>query len=128
MRPPWENDVAPWTDRRAQVFADLPEGGLTLAAEATRLGQVFNNLLTNAVKFMPEEGQIRIAARTVAATPGYVSVRFWNSGEGIPEPDLERIFDKFEQVGSTRTKKMRETGLGLAICRSIVGSHGGRVW
>jgi hypothetical protein len=60
--------------------------------------------------------------------PGYVSVTFWNSGESIPEPDLERIFDKFEQVRSTRTQKMRGTGLGLAICRSIVESHGGRIW
>jgi len=116
------------TERRAQVFADLPAGALSLVADANRVGQVFNNLLTNAVKFMPEEGQIRIAARTVAATPGYVSVRFWNSGESIPEPDLERIFDKFEQVRSTRTQKMRGTGLGLAICRSIVESHGGRIW
>ena len=116
------------TERRAQVLVDLPPQALTLVADPHRLGQVFNNLITNALKFMQEGGQIRIAACASTDAPEHACVSFWNSGESIPESDLERIFDKFEQVRSIRTKKMRGTGLGLAICRSIVECHGGRIW
>ena len=116
------------TERRAQVLVDLPPQALTLVADPHRPGQVFNNLITNALKFMQEGGQIRIAACASTDAPEHACVSFWNSGESIPESDLERIFDKFEQVRSIRTKKMRGTGLGLAICRSIVECHGGRIW
>jgi len=128
IRAALEKYDAALTERRAQVLVDLPPKSLRLVADPNRLGQVFNNLITNALKFMQEGGQIRIAACCNNDAPDHAGVTFWNSGESIPESDLERIFDKFEQVRSVRTQKMRGTGLGLAICRSIIECHGGRIW
>jgi diguanylate cyclase (GGDEF)-like protein len=101
---------------------------LRVLADANRLSQVFNNLLTNAVKFTLPDGEIRADVRVCDAVPGFACMTFWNSGDSIPEPDLERIFDKFEQARNNRNRTVRGTGLGLAICRNIVEAHGGQIW
>lgn len=89
-----------------------------------RLQQVVSNLLNNAMKFT-QHGQITLSAR-VERELIEVSVR--DTGIGIPTHDLERIFEKFQQVGDTLTDKPRGTGLGLTICRDIVTHHGGTLW
>ncbi|HEY6100113.1 MAG TPA: ATP-binding protein, partial [Anaeromyxobacter sp.] len=99
-----------------------------IVADATRLGQVLSNLLTNAVKFTPDNGVIRLRVIRAPALPGVAGVTVWNGGEGIPESDLERIFEKFEQARSDKTRRVRGTGLGLAISRGIVEAHGGTIW
>ncbi|MGA9521300.1 MAG: response regulator [Myxococcaceae bacterium] len=114
--------------KRIQLELKLPPAPLRVLADPTRVGQVLNNLLTNAVKFTPEEGLIRVELRDSPNAPGFGSLSIWNSGESIAEADLERIFDRFEQAESPRTRNVRGTGLGLAICRSIVEAHGGRIW
>ncbi len=114
--------------KRLTVQLDLPPGQVRALADPGRLNQVLVNLLTNAIKFTPEEGVIRVSLGESPQAPGFVSLAVWNSGEEIPEPDLERIFDKFEQAQSPRTRNVRGTGLGLSICRSIAHAHGGRIW
>ena len=85
--------------------------------------RVFINLLENAIKFTPVEGQIQIGAQTDG-----VFVKFWirDNGPGISPADRERIFDKFIRVrGKSRTVGL---GLGLAFCRLAVHGHGGEIW
>jgi diguanylate cyclase (GGDEF)-like protein len=118
----------PAAAERGQEIEVEAEGPVKIVADGARLGQVFSNLLTNAVKFTPDNGVIRIRVIRAPALPGLAGVSVWNAGEGIPEGDLERIFEKFEQSRSERTRRVRGTGLGLAISRGIVEAHGGCIW
>jgi DNA-binding response OmpR family regulator/signal transduction histidine kinase len=115
-------------DKRIRLVPLIAASPGRILADPDRLNQVLNNLLTNAAKFAPAGGEIRVELRTSKSAPNYVCLSLWNSGETIPEADLERIFDKFEQARSHRNRRVRGTGLGLAICRSIVEAHGGRIW
>ena len=107
-------------ERQIKVSAGLPQHGLRALADPNRLTQVLNNLLTNAVKFTPEGGEVRLELRATSAVPGYLMLSCWNSGEPIAEENLERIFDRFEQARTRANRTVRGTGLGLAICRNIV--------
>ncbi|HEY0094848.1 MAG TPA: ATP-binding protein, partial [Archangium sp.] len=115
-------------ERRVKVSAGLPQHGLRLLADPNRLSQVLNNLLTNAAKFTPEGGEVRLELKATSAVPGYFALSCWNSGESISEENLERIFDRFEQARTQANRTVRGTGLGLAICRNIVQAHGGHIW
>jgi DNA-binding response OmpR family regulator/signal transduction histidine kinase len=118
----------PAAAERGQELDVAAAAPVRIVADATRLGQVLANLLTNAVKFTPDNGVIRLRVLHSPFLPRLAGVTVWNSGEGIPEADLERIFDKFEQSRSERTQRVRGTGLGLAISRGIVEAHGGAIW
>ncbi len=83
------------------------------------------NLLTNAVKFTPEGGRVRIEARD---EDDEVTVCVSDTGIGISEDDLEIIFDEFRQVDSSYSRRYEGTGLGLALCKKFVELHGGRIW
>ncbi len=90
-----------------------------------RLIQVLVNLLSNAAKFT-EKGGVQCSARL---RQNEIEVRIADTGIGIAQKDLDQIFDKFKQVGDdTLTDKPQGTGLGLPICKEIVGHHGGRIW
>ena len=82
------------------------------------------NLVGNAVKFTPEGGRVEMAAFAAGAEV-HIDVR--DTGRGIPADRLGRIFERFEQVDASDTRKKGGTGLGLAITRSIVERHGGRI-
>lgn len=93
--------------------------------DAERILQVLRNLLGNAVKFTPPGGRVRIAAK---GFNGNLEVSVKDSGPGIPAENLTSIFEKFNQ-GNRQTPYARQgTGLGLAIARTIVTSHGGKIW
>ncbi len=109
---------------------DCPLGGLYCQADRDRLGQVLSNLLTNAFKFTPKGGAIRVSVFAAFAVPDLYVVAVHNSGAEIPEGSLELIFKPFEQGQSTATVGGRPlgTGLGLSICRTIIQSHHGEIW
>ena len=115
-------------EKKLAVSAELPGAPLRVLADPNRVTQVLNNLLTNAQKFTPEGGQVKVEVKSDVAMPGYAVLSVWNSGPAIAPDDLERIFDRFEQARTATTRTLRGTGLGLSICRSIVHAHGGRVW
>jgi signal transduction histidine kinase len=102
------------------VSVDTP-----VLADPLRFKQILYNLLSNALKFTPEGGRIRVEGRRDAR---FVEISVVDSGIGIPHEKHSDIFDKFYQLGAT-TKGVREgTGLGLAITKALVQAHGGRIW
>jgi diguanylate cyclase (GGDEF)-like protein len=115
-------------EKGQQLVAEIPRDPVRIVADPARLGQVLSNLLTNAVKFTPDNGIIRLRLFTSPAVRGLVGFSVWNNGDAIPEADLERIFEKFEQARTERTRRVRGTGLGLSISRGIVEAHGGSIW
>ncbi len=92
--------------------------------DADRILQVLINVLSNAVKFT-DEGLVSFS---VQEKNGEVLLQIEDTGMGIPEKDLQNIFEKFKQVGDTLTGKPKGPGLGLPISRHIVDGHGGRIW
>jgi signal transduction histidine kinase len=100
--------------------ADLPRG----RGDERRLTQVLMNLVSNAIKFT-EAGSVRIRAQV---EDGSFVVAVTDTGVGIAPADQARIFEEFQQVDSSSTRRKGGTGLGLAIARRIVELHGGRIW
>jgi signal transduction histidine kinase len=110
----------------ARFEASLPQADI----DVLRIQQVIRNLVSNAIKFSPTDGQVllSVSAREAESERGGPMLQFTvqDEGPGIPSEELELVFDKFEQ--SSRTKSgAGGTGLGLAITREIVNAHGGRV-
>jgi signal transduction histidine kinase len=103
-----------------EVAADLPHG----QGDERRLTQVLMNLVGNAIKFT-DAGKVGIRAKV---EDGSFRVEVQDTGPGITAEDRERIFEEFQQVDSSSTRKKGGTGLGLAIARRIVELHGGRIW
>ena len=101
-----------------QIGAGLPR----VLADTERIHQVLSNLVGNAIKFTPKGGKIVIAARNDEDS---VTVSVTDSGSGIREEHLPKVFDRYFQ--STRTNR-QGAGLGLAIAKGIVEGHGGRIW
>ena len=91
--------------------------------DGDRLVQVFNNLISNAIKYTPKGGQIQVQTRENGAG---VEIVVRDTGIGIPQPELPRIFERFYQVDKSRGPS-RGTGLGLAITYEIVQAHRGRI-
>ncbi|MBN1912515.1 MAG: PAS domain S-box protein [Pirellulales bacterium] len=111
-------------DRNLIVRVDCPENRLLATIDSAKMTQVIRNLLTNAVKFSPDGGEIMIHLRADAQT---VHVSVTDEGHGVPPAELESIFGEFVQSSMT-TNGAGGTGLGLAICRKIILAHGGRIW
>jgi signal transduction histidine kinase len=109
--------------RRHNVALDLPPGPLPVQGDPDRLRQVVGNLLSNAIKYSPKGGTVQLAAETTDHSV-HVSVR--DEGVGIPVDEQPRIFTKFFRGGMAATT-IGGTGLGLAVSRDIVESHGGRM-
>jgi Na+/proline symporter/nitrogen-specific signal transduction histidine kinase len=113
-------------DRGVAVRVAAPAEVPPIQGDHDRLMQVLVNLLSNAVKFSPAGTGLVEVALTVA--DGAIEVRVRDNGPGLPEADLDIVFDKFRQSGGALTDKPAGTGLGLAICRHIIEHLGGRIW
>jgi signal transduction histidine kinase len=98
-----------------------------LDGSKSRLMQVFTNLLGNAIKFNKEKGSILVKA-SYNKGDDKVSVSVSDTGVGIPKEQVPRIFERFYQVDGTTSRRYGGTGLGLAITKSIIESHGGKIW
>jgi two-component system, OmpR family, sensor kinase len=98
--------------------------GLTVRADPLRLGQVIINLMNNALRYNRPGGSVCLRA---GEAEGGVYIEVVDTGIGIPADKLGRIFDRFYRVDESRETKSGGVGLGLAICRTIVEAHGGRL-
>jgi signal transduction histidine kinase/HD-GYP domain-containing protein (c-di-GMP phosphodiesterase class II) len=111
--------------KRITLNAQLPRDPVKVRAERDLMKQLVINLLHNASKFTPEGGQVwvRLEDEVVSAR-----IIVEDNGIGIPDDQIEKIFDHFHQVDGTSTRRHGGTGIGLAICKNIVEWHDGRIW
>lgn len=102
----------------------FPEDYPTILADEDRMMQVFSNLISNAIKYSPEGGEVVVSGRVLA---DQVVVCVSDEGRGIPKGDAPHIFDRFYRAyEASRTTK--GAGLGLYLTRAIVEVHNGRIW
>lgn len=112
------------TSAGQKLILSLPETPVILNADFTRLAQVFSNLLSNSVKYTPRGGEIWFSAQ---AADGEIVVTVRDSGVGIPASALDSIFDLFSQVSRDNDFNAGGLGIGLALVKTLVEMHGGRV-
>ena len=133
-------------ERQIQVKADFPESPLILECDSDRIVQVVLNIVGNAVKFSPRNGEVQVRVDSVQEIPpgipehwkrmltgsekdGYFGlVTVSDKGPGIQDSDKEKIFEKFHQVKQGKKLPGQGVGLGLAICRTIIQAHRGAIW
>jgi signal transduction histidine kinase len=105
-----------------------------IVADEQKLKQIIYNLLDNAVKFTPQGGEIQLILRGVQGVEGevenqgFIEICVIDTGIGISDLDLDRIFNPFEQVDASSSRRFDGTGLGLSLTRKLVELHGGRIW
>lgn len=97
-----------------------------IKGDPTKLRQVVQNLVSNAVKYSPSGGRVRITVGEFSNDELILTVS--DEGIGIPADQMERLFKKFSRVDTAEAREIKGSGLGLWICREIVGAHGGRIW
>jgi signal transduction histidine kinase len=112
--------------RRHTLEYTVDSGVSYIKGDQTKLRQVVQNLLSNAVKYSPKGGHISVRAENYATDQLLVSVT--DEGIGIPEDQIDKLFQKFSRIDTTEAREIKGSGLGLWICKEIVKSHGGRIW
>src|SRR4029077_12158673 len=108
--------------KRHSIQLRIPENLPPVLGDEERLSQVFSNLLDNAIKYTPDHGTITISAE--AGETGIVA-GVEDTGIGIPQKDLPRIFERFYRVDKARSRELGGTGLGLSIVKHRVQTLGG---
>jgi len=110
--------------RKCKIEAQMAEAALPVMGDPVRLQQIISNLLSNAIKFTPQDGVISVATGTDGEM-AWCEVR--DNGEGIAAEFLPHIFEKFRQADSGSARRFAGLGLGLAITKQLVESHGGSI-
>lgn len=106
------------------IQTDLPDHDMSLLIDAGRMTQVLDNVLSNAVKYSPAGGVIKVTGNIKS---NLLSVSISDSGIGMTEQQRQRVFDKFYRADTSNTA-VRGLGLGMNIAKSIVEAHGGTIW
>jgi len=117
-----ENVRALASEKKIRLAVEMTRPLPKLQASGARLQQVITNLFTNAIKFTPEKGEIKLR---VTEREGDIQLEVMDTGTGIAAEDLPKIFDDFYRGGD---KEKSGTGLGLSIVKRIVDAHGGKIW
>ncbi|MFH1725502.1 MAG: GAF domain-containing sensor histidine kinase [Elusimicrobiota bacterium] len=112
-------------ERGIRISVDSPGGLPRVRGNEQWLTQVFDNLISNAVKFTPERGRVTVS---IVNKGECLMAGVADSGIGIPERDRRRIFEKFFRASNRGAVSAPGTGLGLAICKQIIDRHAGRIW
>jgi signal transduction histidine kinase len=138
---------------RIRLVSDINGIPEAIQADERKLKQILYNLLSNAVKFTPDGGSVVLSARYLSfregqwVTPdgqpvglplegddlvmkgkGLIDISVQDTGIGIKGEDLQRIFNSFEQVEGSASRRFAGTGLGLSLTKRLVELHGGRIW
>ena len=111
-------------DKGITLAVTVPQELSKALGDRDRLEQVMVNLLDNAIKYTPSGGKVRVGA---CQEDGFIRVDVADTGIGIPEADISRIFERFYRVDKARSRELGGTGLGLAIVKHIIQGHNGRL-
>lgn len=103
----------------------LPAEKLMAHIDADKIIRVFENLLTNAIKYSSKPGVVSVR---LTREEGYAHICVINNGDPIPEDELDKLFERFYRIDASRTSSTGGSGLGLAIAKSIVENHDGKIW
>jgi two-component system phosphate regulon sensor histidine kinase PhoR len=95
-----------------------------IKADRRSMEEVFNNLISNAINYSPDGGQVRVK---MANRGGFLEIVISDTGVGIDPEELPKIFEKFYRIKHPQTRQVVGTGLGLAIVKGVVDSHGGSI-
>ena len=111
--------------QKVSLAVDVREALPDINVDESRMMQVLDNLISNALHYTPEGGTITLGGQQKA---GKVELTVQDTGSGIPQEELGLIFNRFHRVDSSRHTDSGESGLGLAIVKALVEAHGGQVW
>jgi two-component system sensor histidine kinase VicK len=112
-------------DETISFKRNLPDARMFVEIDEDKLTQVLYNIISNALKYSPEGGQLTFS---VEEREEHILVSVKDQGMGIPKENIGKIFERFYRVDKARTRKLGGTGLGLAIAKEMVQAHGGRIW
>lgn len=115
--------VAKIKNQTLQFVSDIP--AITLFIDNIRISQVIGNLVSNAISYTPQNGNITI---TVETREPWIWVSVKDTGQGIPNESIPKLFTKFYRVSGALEQGSKGTGLGLYICKAIIELHGGQIW
>lgn len=119
-------EIRPQADAKAiQLNFVSPESLPATIGDEARMGQAFTNLIGNAIKFTPDNGEVTVKLKVDG---NLLHVEVIDTGPGIPVEERQKIFEKFYQRSDIHTRQKGGSGLGLSITKSIVEAHGGRLW
>ena len=111
--------------KEQNVILDLPENPIPVKCDPDKLTSAFVNLLDNAVRFTPKGAP----SRSERSQPtGEVLIWVQDTGKGIPESELKKIFQEFYQIEPHTTRKHGGMGIGLSIAKGLIEAHGGKIW
>ncbi len=125
-------------DKSITMPKEIPVGLPKIYGDKDKIEQIFINLINNAIKFTPEGGSIRVSGRLVHGPDelptkehelngNFIEICVEDTGIGIPEEELDLIFDKFHQIAGSLTRKTGGTGLGLPITKRLIEAHKGQI-
>lgn len=112
-------------DRKIQLAFHSELNPVYVAFDPDKMEKIFYNLMSNAIKFTSENGEIKVSIEPTA--PNHVAIRIKDTGCGIPDEKIERIFDRFYQVDGSNTREHEGTGIGLALTKELVELHKGSI-
>lgn len=114
-----------WAQKqKLDIVILCPDDSLSIVADERRIKQVLLNLISNAINYSPQGGQVTLSAERAG---DFIILGVRDTGMGIPEEDLARVFTPFEKIHSGKVQRRSGAGLGLTLVRSIVELHGGQV-
>jgi signal transduction histidine kinase len=111
--------------RRVEVRSELDDAPLSARADPEKIQRVLLNLMRNAIRHTPADGSVTVRAE---ARPEAIQIEVADTGDGILDDDRARVFEPFFRGSGEAARDSQGAGLGLAICRAIVETHGGRIW
>ena len=103
----------------------LPTNAIFVEIDEDKLTQVLDNIISNALKYSPEGGQVTFKIKELG---DHIEVSIRDQGIGIPKNNVKKVFERFYRVDKARTRQLGGTGLGLAIAKEMIGAHGGQIW
>jgi two-component system sensor histidine kinase BaeS len=114
-----------YNDKGVGLDTHIPEELPHVLVDEYRIGQVFTNLVGNALQYTPQAGRVVISA---VAETNFVRISVADTGAGLAIEHLEHVFDRFYRVDKSRSRAAGGSGIGLTIARYLVEAHGGRIW